>query len=178
RYFNHSFTDSIVYAALYVKSDLKRPKAIVLKDGQKMENRNFRYYRNAIQGKIHDEVSYDMYWAPIQKEIGQASTIYLSADGVYNQINLEAIPSPDRKYILDNSNIVLVSNTRDIYLKKIKSRNAAENTASMFGNPSFYLTASKDGSISPLPGTETEITQLQFLLKQKGWETQQYVDKA
>lgn len=178
RYFNHSFTDSVIYAALYVKSDLKRPKAIVLSNGHRLETRNFRYYRNAIEGKIHDEISYGAFWAPIQKEIGQASTIYLSPDGVYNLINLEAIPTPDGKYILDNSNIVLVSNTKDIYLKKIKSRKAADNTASMFGNPSFYMTASADASISALPGTEKEINQLQLLLKQKGWDTKEYMEKT
>lgn len=178
RYFNHSFTDSVIYAALYVKSDQKRPKAIVLGNGHNLETRNFRYYRNAIQGRVHDEISYAAFWAPIQKEIGQASTIYLSADGVYNQINLEAIPTPDGKYILDNSNIVLVSNTKDIYLRKIKSRDAAGNTAAMFGNPSFYLTASADASVSQLPGTEKEITQIQFLLKQKGVDTKVYMDNA
>jgi CHAT domain-containing protein len=178
RYFNHSFTDSVIYAALYVKSDSKRPQAIVLADGHRLETRNFKYYRNAIQGKIHDDFSYEAFWAPIQKGIGLTSTIYLSPDGAYNLVNLEAIPTPDGKYILDNANIVLVSNTRDIYLKKIKSRNAAENTASMFGNPSFYLTASSDPLVAALPGTEKEINQLQFLLKQKGWSTKEYMDKT
>lgn len=178
RYFNHSFTDSVIYAAIYVKNDFKRAKAIVLNDGLKLETRNFKYYRNAIQGKIHDDISYDAFWAPIQKGIGQASTIYLSPDGVYNQINLEAIPTPDGKYILDNANIVLVSNTKDIYLRKIKPRSPADNTASMFGNPSFYLTVSKDPSVIALPGTEKEINQLQLLLKQKGWATKEYMEKT
>jgi len=178
RYFDHNFTDSIVYAALYLKNDFSRPKAITLHDGQKMETRFFKYYRNSIIGMIQDNISYDVFWGPIQKEIGQVSTIYLSADGVYNLINLEAIPTPDGKYVLDNSNIVLVSNTKDIYLHKVKSRNVADNTASMFGNPSFYLTASADANISALPGTEKEITQLQFLLQQKGWDTKEYVEKT
>ncbi|HET9053782.1 MAG TPA: tetratricopeptide repeat protein, partial [Cyclobacteriaceae bacterium] len=47
RYFNHSFTDSVIYAALYVRNDMKRPKAIVLGNGSNIETRNFRYYRNA-----------------------------------------------------------------------------------------------------------------------------------
>lgn len=178
RYFDHNFTDSVVYAALYLKNDFNRPKAVTLNDGHKMETRFFKYYRNAIIGKLQDNVSYNVFWGPIQKEIGQVSTVYLSADGVYNQINLEAIPTPDGKYVLDNSNIVLVSNTKDIYLRKIKSRNTADNTASMFGNPAFYLTASADDNITPLPGTEKEITQLQFLLKQKGWDTKEYVEKT
>jgi CHAT domain-containing protein len=143
-----------------------------------METRNFKFYKNAMTGKIADNISYDAFWAPIQKEIGLVSTVYLSADGVYNQINLEAIPTPDGKYVLDNSNIVLVSNTKDIYIRKIKSRNTAGNSAAMFGNPLFYLTASADDNVAPLPGTEKEISQLQFMLKQKGWDTKEFVEKA
>ncbi|HEY9006676.1 MAG TPA: CHAT domain-containing tetratricopeptide repeat protein [Ohtaekwangia sp.] len=179
RYFNHTLTDSVIYAALYLKKDLSKPKAIMLKDGKKMENRYFKFYRNAITGKIPDTYSYDIFWKPIQDEIGQVATVYLSADGVYNQINLEAIPTPDGRYVIDNSNIVLVSNTKDLYLRNVKSRlSPPENTATMFGNPTFYLTASADQSISPLPGTEKEVTQVQFMLKQKGWLTAEYVEKS
>lgn len=178
RYFNHNFTDSIIYAGLYLKSDLTKPKAIIMKDGQNMETRFFKYYRNSITGGVPDEVSYGAYWKPIVDEIGQASTVYLSADGIYNQINLEAIPSPDGRFVIDNANIVLVSNTKDIYLRKVKSRSVTnENTASMFGNPTFYLTASADSrTIAALPGTGKEVNQLQFILDQKGWTTTEYLE--
>lgn len=179
RYFNHTFTDSVIYAALYLKNDFSKPKAILIKDGSRLENRYFKFYRNAIIGKIPDNVSYDAFWKPIADELGQVSTIYLSADGVYNQINLEAIPTPDGRYIIDNSNIVLVSNTKDIYLRNVKTRpSTTENTASMFGNPTFYLTASASQSIPPLPGTEKEVNQLRFLLKQKGWTTAEYLENS
>jgi CHAT domain-containing protein len=180
RYFNHTLTDSVIYAALYLKSDISKPKVIMLKDGKKMETRYFKFYRNAITGKIPDTYSHGVFWKPISDEIGQASTVYLSADGIYNQINLEAIPTPDQRYVIDNANIVLVSNTKDLFLRKVKSRStASENTASMFGNPTFYLTASAaDQSISALPGTEKEVSQLQFMLKQKGYLTSQYVEKS
>jgi CHAT domain-containing protein len=179
RYFNHSFSDSVIYAALYIKGDFNRPKVIMLKDGKKMETRYFKFYRNAITGKIPDTYSYGVFWKPINDEIGQASTIYLSADGIYNQINLEAIPTPDQRYVIDNANIVLVSNTKDLYLRKVKTRTtASENTASMFGNPTFYMASADDQMIPPLPGTEKEISQLQFMLKQKGWLTSEYVEKS
>jgi CHAT domain-containing protein len=181
RYFNHTFTDSVVYACLYLKSDFSKPKAIMLKDGQKMESRFFKFYRNAIIGKIPDQVSYGIYWQPIVDEIGQVSTVYLSADGIYNQINLESIAAPDGRYVIDNSNIILVSNTKDIYLRSVKKRaSVSENTASMFGNPTFYLTASADAArpIASLPGTEKEINQLQFMLKQKGWNTSEFVEST
>jgi CHAT domain-containing protein len=169
RHFNHTFTDSIIYAAIYIRNEFKSPKALMLGDGKKMETRYYKFYRNSMMNKSPDNVSYDVFWAPIQKEIGLASTTYLSADGVYNLINLESIPTPDGKYILDNANIVLVSNTKDIYLNKVKSRATAFNSAYLVGNPQFYLTAST-GDITPLPGTEKEISQLQFLFKQKGWD--------
>ncbi|MBS1505693.1 MAG: CHAT domain-containing protein [Bacteroidetes bacterium] len=176
RYFNHDFTDSVVYVAMYVKNDNARPKIIALPDGKKMETRYFRYYRNSIISKLPDQYSYSIFWEPIQKEIGQYATIYLSPDGVYNQINLEAIPTPDGKYVIDNSNIVIVSNTKDLYFKKIKSRAQASNTATMFGNPKFYLTASTSNKIADLPGTEKEVNELEELLKQKGWKTSEYVE--
>ncbi|MEQ8424781.1 MAG: CHAT domain-containing tetratricopeptide repeat protein, partial [Cyclobacteriaceae bacterium] len=176
RYFNHTFSDSVIYVALYVRSDNSRPKAVALPEGHRMETRFFKYYRNCITGKIADQYSYQVFWEPIQSQIGQYSTLFLSPDGVYNQLNLEAIPTPDGKYVIDNSNIVIVSNTKDLYLRKIKSKVAGtSNTATMFGNPTFYLTASA-GNIPSLPGTEKEVAELQTLLDKQGWKTAEYTE--
>lgn len=178
RHFDHSLTDSVIYAALYLKSDLKTPKAVLFKNGSNMETRLFKYYHNAIMGKVKDNYSYGIFWEPIQKELGQVSTVYLSADGIYNQINLEAMPTPDGRYVIDNSNIVLVSNTKDIYTNKLKSKvSSSENTASIYGNPTFYLASTEDITIPALPGTEKEVSQLQLLFKQNGWVTNQYVEE-
>lgn len=180
RYFDHSFTDSIIYVGMYIKNDNARPKVIELPEGHRMETRYFKYFRNCITSKIPDAISYKIFWEPIQKQIGQYSTIYLSPDGVYNQLNLEAIPTPDGKYVIDNSNIVLVSNTKDIYLRKLKSKTAnASKNATMFGNPTFYLTASAGNrSIASLPGTEKEVDELQGLLKQSGYKTNEYTEST
>ena len=175
RFFNHTLTDSIMYVALYVKNDNSRPKVIPLPEGPRMETRFFRFYRNSIINTLPETISYGVFWEPIQKEIGQYATIYLSPDGVYNILNLEAISTPDGRYVIDNSNIVLVSNTKDLYLRKVKSKIAgASNNATMFGNPTFYLSASTEKTIASLPGTEKEVNELQDLLKQKGWKTNEY----
>ncbi len=178
RHFNHTFTDSVIYVALYLRNDKARPKVVQLPEGHRMETRYFRYYRNSIIQKIPDQYSYSVFWEPIQKEVGQYAKMYLSPDGVYNQINLEAIPTPDGKYVIDNSNIIIVSNTKDLYLRKVKSkREASTNTATMFGNPTFYLTAST-GNIPSLPGTEREVEELQRLLNKQGWTTTEYTEKS
>ena len=177
RHFNHSFTDSVVYVALFVGSDNSRPKAIIMPEGARLEKRFLSYYRNAITTKLQDQFSYKVFWQPIESKIGTASTIYLSPDGVYNQINLEAIPTPDGKYVIDNSNIVIVSNTKDLHLRKIKKKQLiAANNATMFGNPTFYLTASTRRDIASLPGTEKEVDELDALLKKNGWLTNEYVE--
>lgn len=179
RHFDHSFTDSVVYVALYVKNDGARPKVVPLPEGQRMETRYFKYYRNCITGKVQDQYSYKVFWEPIAKAIGLNTTIYISPDGVYNQLNLEAIPTPDGKYVIDNANIVMVSNTKDLYLRKLKSKGGVPTkTASIFGNPNFYMTASADKSIPALPGTEKEVNELQELLKQKGLKTLRYVENS
>lgn len=180
RHFNQTFTDSVIYVALYVKGDNSRPKAIVMPEGYRMEKRFFSYYRNAMNTKQPDAYSYKIFWQPIESEIGTNSTVYISPDGVYNQINLESIPTPDGKYIIDNANIVLVSNTKDIYLRKAKKTKPAiaANKATMFGNPTFYLSASANRKISQLPGTEKEVEELQALLKQRGWATDEYTQTS
>lgn len=177
RYFNHTFTDSIMYVALYVKNDNARPKVVTLKEGYRMENRWMKYYRNCITGRVVDEYSYKIFWEPIQKEIGTYTTVFISPDGVYNQINLEAIPTPNGKFVIDDSNIVIVSNTKDLYLRKLKTKTIASgNTATMFGNPTYYLSASSERTIAQLPGTDKEVRGLDQLLKQQGWNTSEYLE--
>ncbi|MEQ9403023.1 MAG: CHAT domain-containing tetratricopeptide repeat protein [Cyclobacteriaceae bacterium] len=192
RLFDHAFTDSVMYALLYVKGDKKsEPKMILLEDGEELEQRYLKTYRNSIKYKIEDKFSYEKFWAPIEREVGAVSTIYISPDGVYNQINLEAIPTPDGRYVLDNSNIILVSNTKDIFINTTKKRVVAEKElAMMFGNPKFYvntqagsplpasgLTRAQAEVVSPLPGTKKEIEELNNLLDRKGWETQLYTEE-
>ena len=177
RYFNHVFTDSIIYVALYVKNDNARPVAIPLTDGRRLENRYYNYYRNSIKGMVRDTISFKVFWEPIQKKIGNYSTVFLSPDGVYNQINLESLSTPDGRYMIDNSNILLVSNTKDIYTRKQKVREVNNTkSATLFGNPSFYLTASTKNAIPSLPGTEKEVQELQSLLNKSGWKSDEYLE--
>jgi CHAT domain-containing protein/tetratricopeptide (TPR) repeat protein len=182
RHFDHVFTDSVIYALTYVKNERSqpRPKLVVLPNGSELEGRYLRNYKNSIVYQVNDRFSYEKYWKPIEKEIGGLNTIYLSADGVYNQINLEAIPVGDGKFVIDNSNIILVSNTKDIYLRKVKTqRIQTDKRATMFGNPEFYITASAStvkNPVVPLPGTDAEIKGLKELLKSKGWTTDSYLE--
>ena len=174
RHFDHIFTDSVIYAGLYVKnkSDQRKPGVFTLNNGKDLETKYFVAYRNSIIYRRRDRLSNAQYWLPIAEVVGPTATIYFSADGVYNQINLEAIPVNDTDYVLDNSNIILVSNTKDIFLNSLKTKSEKSIKASMFGNPIYYLEASADTkrSIGQLKGTEAEISGLNRLLEGRGWE--------
>jgi CHAT domain-containing protein len=137
--------------------------------------------------KVEDPTSYQVYWEPLKKQLGEASTIYLSPDGVYNQINLESIQIPEKngKYVLDSENIILVNNTKDLFSRKLKKQKIQESKiAALFGNPQFYLATapgikidesggerSTDDVIAQLPGTELEISEINELLGADGWLT-------
>lgn len=192
RHFKHTLSDSIMYAVLYVNPDKKtKPQLILMENGTDLENRNLKIYRNSIRYKVEDTQSYDAYWRKIQNEVGVSSTIYLSPDGVYNQINLEAIPTGDGQYVLDNSNIVLVSNTKDIFLKRLKQDRVRESKiVAMFGNPTFYvdtkpgrkvgadgLTRSTNDVITQLPGTEVEVNELRELMQENGWRADHFTER-
>ncbi|MEM9341242.1 MAG: CHAT domain-containing tetratricopeptide repeat protein, partial [Bacteroidota bacterium] len=192
RLFDHNLTDSVMYALFYIEGESsEEPKMILLKNGEDLEKKYLKTYRNSIKYKIKDKFSYEKFWKPIQDKVGSVATLYLSPDGVYNQINLEAIPTPDDKYVIDNSNIILVSNTKDLFINKIKTKVVAEEElALMFGNPQFYvdttpgsplpssgLNRSTAEVVTPLPGTKREIMELDDLLDRKGWERQLYTEK-
>lgn len=193
RVFDHNFTDSVMYAVLYVKNEDKRgrPGMILLKNGEDLEKKYLKYYRNTTKFKLEDSHSYNNFWEPIASVIGNPSKIFLSADGVYNQINLESIKLEDGTYILDRSNIILISNTKDLFLNKFKSNTIQEsNVAMMFGDPKFYIdsdpgkwtgTAAQHRGGNPdiigrLPGTQEEIVEVKDLLRYNGWITNDYTD--
>lgn len=183
RYFDQTFTDSVIYAVLYVKPEFKKgPEVVLLNNGAEMEGDYLHYYRNSIKYRLADQFSYDIFWRPIASAVGVTSTMYLSVDGVYNQINVEAIPTGENKYVIDNSNIILVSNTKDIYTQTLTSENVIEEQrAVMFGDPQFYVrnvNYRPSGKISDLPGTNEEVQELKELLNNNGWITQQYLEGA
>lgn len=192
RVFEKEFTDSIKYALLYITGEKRaKPGMILLDNGDELEGKYLKYYRNSIKYQIKDTRSYEAFWKPIIDEIGTVATLYLSPDGVYNQINVEAIPTPEpNKYVIDNSNIILISNTKDLYLKKDEPVTFTDNSnlvATMFGDPVFYIqtdpgTPVRNSGLSretavvitQLPGTKKEIEQVKGYLGRKGYEVKEF----
>lgn len=198
REYTQDFTDSVRYAALIVTPKSKRsPQLVLLKNGYHLENRYLKYYRNSIRFRRKDRYSYKNYWEPIDKALAGIKRVYLSPDGAFNQVNVSSMRIKDTTYVIDRTNVMLVSNTKDLVLKKQRSNNIAsqgnngsnENTAVLFGNPVFYDNANSIklaqsaarkgdiGFITRLPGTEIEIQEVSKLMRNKGWKTTVYTSQ-
>ena len=196
RQFDDGFNeDKVMYAALIVTADTKKnPTLVLLDNGKDMETKFFTLQRNSVKFKLEDKLSYSNYWRPISNAIGEdKNIIYLSPDGIYNQINIESLLMDNGKYVIDDYNIRIVNSTKSLAISRSKEAlKAAEDepsklNAMLFGNPSYYAesaeevealtTQAKKKPVQQLPGTEREVNMISNLLKDQGWKAQTYIGK-
>lgn len=191
RKFEEGFTDKIHYAFLAVSRETKRhPKLVLIENGNELEGKYLKYYKNMMEYQQFDKYSYQKYWQPIENIIGKAKIIYFSPDGVYNQINPEGLQIDEEKCVIDNINVRLVSNTRDLLAtltrkERRKQRRSKKNqtetkamNAILFGNPNFYTNENtKDKKVQDLPGTKKEIAEIATILTAKGWNITLFEEK-
>lgn len=145
RHFSKSWTDSIFYTALIITKDSKLPIPVIIENGNELETDFLNCYKNMIRHILTDNDSYNAYWAKIDSELNEnISKVYISLDGVYNQINLNTIRYPNNKYLIDNLDIQIVHNTK--YLVDMVSEPNAPTSdyAELFGFPDFEYDKSKE----------------------------------
>lgn len=184
-----SLKDNKVTYAATVLSATGLPQMTLLPDGEFLEERAYKLYRNSIKYDFADNSSYSSYWEPIASLIKNAEIIYLCPDGIYNKINLNTIYNTNSdSYFIDNYNIKYLSSTKEILRDEIANEKP-ELSASMFGYPLFKteevnLTASISENsiyqdwmldIDELPGTRTEITGILDELEGYHWKTSGYL---
>jgi CHAT domain-containing protein len=127
-------------------------------------------YKNSIKFKVQDEQAYNQYWRKIRESLNGITKVYLSPDGVYNQINLYSIKNQEtKKYIIDEVQIEIVTNTKDLLHEKISKTH--QNNIVLIGNPTFYSSANSipEESLSPLPGTSLEVAKINDMMTKNNW---------
>ena len=195
----------IVYVALIVGLKTKNhPDIVILENGDELENKYSKYYRNAIKQKLSDLFSYDQYWKPLTEKIKGVKKIYFSADGIYNQINLNTLRNPmTGKYLIDEVEIQRVTSTKDLLVKNKAAKTEIKSVV-LFGYPNYNDgPATKSDSsraftiqnfpkpaeikrdtsqrffdgenITELPGTRREVETIKGLLQMKSITTDEYL---
>lgn len=180
--FNGRFSDSVVYKALIIGKDFSTPQVVDLMDGNKLDDKYLSYYRNTTKFMKKDMVSFRAFYEPIYKVVGEKAKVFISLEGVYNLVNLEAMLLPTGGYVMDKNQIIVVSSTKDIIAKKdekvalmFKNKNAL-----IFSNPMFYAQNSTsishnnvnpDHPVKQLPGAEKEGSIVDSIFKANHWKS-------
>ncbi len=172
RAYDKDFTADSKYAALVLTKG-NEPKLIVLDNGNQLETRYAKFYRNAVQQKIVDQYSYDQFWARIEPALTGKKVIYISPDGVYNQINVNTLKKTDGDYILNRYDLTIIGNSKDLIALKNQKASAPKKNAFLLGFPDYGGDA-----IAALPGTKLEIENISKILKTGGYQVTPYLQKA
>lgn len=168
RPYEDGFTNKIAYALLVVTPKTrKNPKLVLLEEGNDLEGKYLRNYSTRIKSESRDRESYKRYWQPLEAELNNATVVYFSPDGVYNQINPESFfinanaDTSEETYLIDKTNVRLVSNTKDLIISakqreaekagKKKGKNKIDSNANknavLFGDPEFYASVAREHAV-------------------------------
>lgn len=173
--------DTIAYVALLITKDSELPKMILFStNGKDLENKYLSIYRNSIKNQTTDKLSYTQFWRPLRGALKDIKRVFISPDGVYNQVNLYTLENPDNvgKFVLDEIDIQIVTNTKDLLDFDNKAKLDTENLDMfLIGNPLFEIQTTnksrseanleeqqdaylKNPHFTPLPGTEAELKEI------------------
>ncbi len=170
RNFDKDFTDKAKYVVMVLTKGSTVPKMVVLEEGNELETKYAKYYKNTILGKLPDEFSYDKFWGKIDPLVAGKKILYLSPDGVYNQININTLKKPAGDYIENRFDVVTIGNSKDLI--SLKGRKAIlKKNAFLLGFPDF------GGAAVALPGTKVELDGIAKILKVSGYTVTQREQK-
>jgi CHAT domain-containing protein len=177
------------YMALVLRKDKLYPQLIRISQSPSFETDYIRDYINRMYDRVEDTHSYSRFWKPLTSSLTGITTIYLSADGIYNQLNVYTLKDPlTRKYLIDQFDVRLLPNLS--YLLKETPGNPL-NEAELYGFPDYEFDFSKNTStfigenqnvasrygatnLIPLPGTKTEVDNISASLKAIKWNVAVY----
>ncbi len=163
RGFDKDFTEQSRYLVLTLTKGSSSPKMAILDNGQQLESRYAKFYKNSAVTRLADDHSYNQYWAKFDAQLLGKKTIYLSPDGVYNQINVNILKKPDGDYLLSRYDVVTIGNPKDLIRLKQSAKAVVKKDAFLLGFPDY------GGTAVALPGTKVELDGINKILKATGY---------
>jgi CHAT domain-containing protein len=185
-----SDTSSVIeYIALILKKNDAYPSLIRICSSNDFETNFINEYINKMYDKQDDKLSYNRFWKPISSQLTGIKKIFISTEGIYNQINLYTLKNPITKtYVLDEAAVTILPNLS--YLVN-DNKSSTSNTAELYGFPDYDYDFSKKVSepvvnmeiatnryglfkLDPLPGTKTEVENIAKFLNESKWNVHTY----
>ncbi len=164
RQFDQDFKDDVKYIAFVLKK-ATGIKMVTLENGNQLEARYGKYYRTAIKQKLQDEYSYEQFWSRIDPLLAGVKQIYLSPDGVYNQLNVNTLRSASGDFNISKYHFAMLGNAKDLIDIKSRKPDTSKANAFLLGFPDYATNA-----VPPLPGTKVELENISKVLKAAKYE--------
>lgn len=171
--YNSVLTHDAQYVALVLSRSSATPAIVIIENGQQLETRYFKFYRNAIQQRIADDYSYDQFWSKIDAVLKGKKVVYVSPDGIYCQINLNTLKKPGGGYVINTYDLALVGNAKDIVSMKTRKPGTSRKNATLIGYPTYGK-----GDLAELPGTKVEVEGIAKILKGSGYQVTSFLQAA
>lgn len=129
RYFDKTWTDSIIYVAQLFKKEWRNPKIIplfeenqlkdIMSKGSNISNNLSRGAKaKQINASSYDKELYNLIIAPIEAELKGNDKVYISADGMLHQVAFSALMNASDKRLVELYNLEQVSSSRVITLRR------------------------------------------------------------
>ena len=199
-YYNgEKLTDSLIYAAYIVKPNTKYPEFVVLKDGNlinsfvKNQGVNGRGILLDAQLKNPEAYTalYKCIWLPLNNQLANVRKIYISADGITNNVSFASLQDSSGNYLIDKYDLRFVLSTKDIKsnislnFKIDKSialfggaqydlANTNLTSDALFRNRSLPSDATGQSKWNYLPNTLKEINSITSMLKKGNWKVDKF----
>jgi CHAT domain-containing protein/Tfp pilus assembly protein PilF len=134
-------SDKQLYVALVLRKDWAAPKLVFIGEAGELEATVSSDYRqrigpNPVPALPDAHTLYQAFWSPLADALGDAKRIYLAPDGIFTQLSLGMIESPEGRMLMEDYDLSIVSTSRDLLLDFPRK---AQNTAVLVGNPKFDL---------------------------------------
>lgn len=165
--FTQNLSHKAQYYAFVLYPSAQAPELVTIGESQLLEKRGIGYYRTNIRLKRIDRRSYDTFFAPLEESLKAHAVkkLYVSADGVYHQINLASLWHPaTEKYLTDLYELTYLSHPTEIL--ENQNNTGKLRRALLLGYPLYGTEA-----VSLLPGTLQEVLSLNTLFKQRSVPT-------
>ncbi len=172
RNFDQVFTDGCRYLGLVITKGNPEPQLVMLGNGNDLEGKFSKTYRVSIKNKINDEQSYAQYWAPFETAVKGKKKIYVSLDGVFNQLSLYTLKKAGGDYLINQCDLILLGNPRDLIVNNNKSSGSSSKKATLIGFPDYGK-----GVIVQLPGTKVEVDGINKLLQASGYQVSELTQR-
>jgi len=160
------WTEKSYYVALVVRPDDTTPQWVTLGETKDLEGAAMQDYRELVGPPGDDEKPpggwghkfYAAFWQPLDAKLAHAKRIYLSPDGVLNQVALGVVRDGEGRLLIERYDLRTVSSTKELLTSTVSP---APNTAVLIGNPKFDMSETEQRAALTLTQQKTEVAAAQ-----------------